>query len=94
MLFGTYVLTGVVYALLLFAAAGEALFSGGSLGVMTSFILPAFYANPARALTAPSIAAIALLISSVTVVLVTRAIQRVLVGDSSAAGSRARRDSG
>ena len=94
MLLGTYVLMGVVYALLVFAAAGEALFSGGSLGVMTSFILPAFYANPARALTAPVIALTALLISAVTVVLVTRAIQRVWTGDSSSAGARPRRDSG
>lgn len=94
MLLGTYVLMGVVYALLVFAAAGEALFSESSLGVMTSFILPAFYANPARALTAPTIAATALLVSAVTVVLVTRVIQRVWVDASSSAGPRARRDSG
>lgn len=94
MFLGTYVLMGVVYALLLFAAAGEALFSGGSLGVMTSFILPAFYANPARALTAPAIAATALVVSAVTVVLVARAIQRVQVGPSSSAEPRTRRDSG
>lgn len=94
MLLGTYVLMGVVYAFLVFASAGEALFSESSLGVMTSFILPAFYANPARALTAPAIAVAALLISAVTVVLVTRAIQHVWVDASSSADPRVRRDSG
>lgn len=94
MLLGTYVLMGIVYALLLFVAAGESLFSGGGLEVIASFILPAFYANPARALTAPMIAGAALLVSATAVVLVTRAIQRAWVGSSSSTGPRTRRDSG
>ena len=71
----TYVVMGVVYAVLVLASAEGPLLSDASWEVMTALILPAFYANPARVLVAPALATVAFVVSAVAVVLGTRGLQ-------------------
>ena len=75
MALATYAVMGVVYSVLVLVSAGEPLLSGASWEVMTAFLLPAFYANPMRALVVPAIAVVAFVVSAVVVVLSTRALQ-------------------
>ncbi|WP_435180768.1 hypothetical protein [Halorussus sp. AFM4] len=71
----TYLVMGVVYSMLVLASAEGPLVSAASWEVMTAFILPAFYANPARVLVAPALALLAFVVSAVAVVLATRGLQ-------------------
>ena len=71
----TYLVMGVVYSVLVFASVGGPLLTGANWEVMTAFILPAFYANPARVLVAPTLAAGAFVVSAAAVVLTARALQ-------------------
>ena len=75
MALATYAVMGVVYSVLVLASAGGPLLSVSRWEVMTAFLLPAFYANPARALVVPGITAVAFVVSAVAVVLVARAIE-------------------
>ncbi|NHN60943.1 MULTISPECIES: hypothetical protein [Halorussus] len=75
----TYAVTGVVYAILVLASARGPLLSEASWEVMTALILPAFYANPARALVAPGVATLAFVVAAVAVVLGTRGLQSLYV---------------
>lgn len=71
----TYLVTGVVYGVLVVASAAGPLLSAANWEVMTAFVLPAFYANPGRALVAPALATLAFVVAAVAVVLGTRALQ-------------------